>query len=421
MRIQRFSGLNARNAAVLGALLSITFHEQTAWAQPAHSAPAPAVEFVDTGFENASPLWYEFDADGTLQLHLLYDHERASPNRAAGHFHVRLVGQPNASVRVELNNLDNVWNGTKSSVAGELRAAVISEDGVRWRSIAMDATPDGRVGFEVNLAGGSLYVARVEPYRISDLDNLLAEIRTHPSVKISSIGATREGRDLEIIQIGSDAAPYRVFLRARAHPWESGGNWVVEGLIARLLQDNEAARRRLQKYCVYILPMANKDGVAHGRTRFNLDGKDLNRDWDRPADADVAPENAALERWLVGMIERGMPPHLAIDLHNDGNGRLHLSQPRAVDGGQHLERMKVLESLLQRHTWFTEGSTQATSRHGSTLGAGWLQRYGIDAFVHELNCNVIAGLGERPLAKHWKLYGEQLTLVVEEFFAAVKY
>ena len=25
--------------------------------------------------------------------------------------------------------------------------------------------------------------------------------------------------------------------------------------------------------------MANKDGVALGRTRFNLRGKDLNRDW----------------------------------------------------------------------------------------------------------------------------------------------
>ena len=36
-----------------------------------------------TGFENASPLWYEI-ADGVIRINLLYDHERASPNRAAG-------------------------------------------------------------------------------------------------------------------------------------------------------------------------------------------------------------------------------------------------------------------------------------------------------------------------------------------------
>ena len=40
-------------------------------------------EFLDTSFENASPLWYETEVDGVIQLHLLYDHERNSPNRAA--------------------------------------------------------------------------------------------------------------------------------------------------------------------------------------------------------------------------------------------------------------------------------------------------------------------------------------------------
>src|SRR5215467_2400612 len=49
---------------------------------------APAgFEFIDTGFENASPLWYEFTHEGVIQVHLIYDHERSSPNRAAGHIH----------------------------------------------------------------------------------------------------------------------------------------------------------------------------------------------------------------------------------------------------------------------------------------------------------------------------------------------
>ena len=45
------------------------------------------------------------------------------------------------------------------------------------------------------------------------------------------------------------------------------------------------------RFCV--MPMANKDGVAKGRTRFNLNGIDLNRGWDKPADEKLAPENAA--------------------------------------------------------------------------------------------------------------------------------
>ena len=73
----------------------------------------------------------------------------------------------------------------------------------------------------------------------------------------------------------------------------------------------EEARTFLRRYSVYILPMANKDGVARGRTRFNSNGKDLNRDWDLPAVAQLAPENFALEQWLEKMIQAGRRPDLA--------------------------------------------------------------------------------------------------------------
>ncbi|MDX1925773.1 MAG: M14 family zinc carboxypeptidase [Pirellulaceae bacterium] len=380
---------------------------------------SPTVDFVDTSFENASPLWYEFDNEGTLQVFLVYDHERASPNRAAGHFHFRVVGKPNATIQLELNNLKNVWNGTPASVAPELKSAVVSEDGKVWKSIATNVSADNRVTVELTLSqAGDLFVARVEPYRLSDLDRLIENISKHPAVTVTAIGKTCEGRGLEILQIGNSNAPKRVFLRARAHPWEAGGNWIVEGLIGRLLQDDEVSRRCLEKYCVYIMPMANKDGVARGRTRFNMQGKDLNRNWDKPADAALAPENAALEKWLEGMIAQGKAPHLAIELHNDGNGKLHISRPPVPNLDQHVERMRILESLLRRYTWFTEGSTDGAFRNSGTLGDGWLERFGIDAAVHEFNCHWIAGLKDRPLGKHWKNYGEQLVLVFEDYFEA---
>jgi len=168
------------------------------------------------------------------------------------------------------------------------------------------------------------------------------------------------------------------------------------------------------------LPMANKDGVARGRTRFNLLGKDLNRNWDKPADSQLAPENAALEKWLEQMIASKQPPNLALELHNDGNGQVHISRPRIQDLARHLERMKLFETLLRKHTWFTEGSTAPQFRNSGTLGDGWLERYGIDAAVHEFNCNWIAGLNDYPSAKHWREYGEKLAVVFDEYFALRK-
>ena len=390
----------------------------------AESVPSPAknhpLEFIDTSFENASPVWYDFAPDGTVLVHLLYDHERSSPNRAAGHIHLLLHARTGSELTLEFRNLDNVWNGISGSVARELKTMVISEDGRQWQPIPLEALPENRVRLHVKMPGRRLYVARAEPYRLSDLGKMLSLLRTNPLAEVTAIGRTVQGRDLEIIRIGNPLAPFRVFLRARAHAWEPGGNWVVEGLIQRLLKGDAAVTNYRERYCVYILPMANKDGVALGRTRFNLRGKDLNRDWDKPADRELAPENYALEQWLEGMLRIGQGPHLALELHNDGNGLLHISRPPIPELTRHLERMAVLEQLLRKHTWFTEGSTKGSFRNSGTLGDGWLERYRIDAVVHEFNCNWIAGLEDYPSAQHWRTYGERLATVFYHYFDLIK-
>ena len=73
--------------------------EKAAGGSPMPSGTDSGFEYIDTGFENASPIWYDFAADGTIQIHLLYDHERSSPNRAAGHFHFQIHAKPGANLR----------------------------------------------------------------------------------------------------------------------------------------------------------------------------------------------------------------------------------------------------------------------------------------------------------------------------------
>lgn len=381
--------------------------------------PAAALAFIDTSIENGSPLWYEI-VDHVIQLHLIYDHERSSPNRAAGHIHFVLHARPGASLTLEFCNLDNVYNGQPGSVAGELKTVAISDDGKAWRTVPTDALPGNRVQLRVAMTGPRLYIARMEPYRLSDLDRLFGTIRSNSLVRIESIGQTAAGRQLEVVRIGNPAAPHRVFLRARAHPWEAGSNWVAQGLVERLLRDDEEVRRFLRVYNVSVLPMANKDGVARGGTRFNLRGMDLNRNWDKPADPELSPENAALERWLENEIAAGRKPQLALELHNDGNGLLHISRPPIPTLEQHLSHMKTLEELLRRHTWFTEGTTSPSFRNSGTLGDGWLLRYGIDAVVHEFNCNWIEGLKQPSSSTHWRQYGGDLARVFYEYFETVK-
>lgn len=385
--------------------------------------------YIDTSIENASPVWYERATDGAYLVHLLYDHERSSPNRAAGHIHFRLVGRPGARITLEFKNLDNVWNGQPGSVAGELKTVSTSPDGITWTTVPTESLPGPRVRVTLTMPGESLLVARLQPYRLSDLDRLLAAVRRSPHATITTIGETVQGRPLEIVRIGNarDDEPAgrdapvqvrRVFVRARAHPWESGSNWVAQGLIERLLREDDAARTWRQRNVLYVLPMANKDGVARGLTRFNANGRDLNRNWNVAADAALVPENAALERWLERMIAAGRKPDLAIELHNDGRGLLHISRPPVPNLAMHLERMARLEALLRARTWFTEGHTDGAFRNSGTLGDGWLERYGIDAVVHELNANWVEGRKSYSSATLWQEYGASLVGVLDEYLNA---
>ncbi|MHC4085083.1 MAG: M14 family zinc carboxypeptidase [Planctomycetota bacterium] len=371
--------------------------------------------FINTSFEHACPLYWEVDSKGIANVYLLYDQERSSQNRANGHWFFQLQAKKGSDLTIILNNFDNVWNGKKGSPISDRTICFISNDGRKWRAVGTKKIDGNRLELQIHMDQDTLFVARLEPYRLSDLEKLKIEIRNHRLVAILPIGHTVEGRELEIIRIGNPDAPYRVLLRARSHPWESGGSWVVQGLIKRLLRDDKDSRRYLARYCVYIIPMANKDGVMRGRTRFNMLGKDLNRNWDQRADRHYAPENYALESWMESMIAKGQSPHLAIDLHNDESGKLHVSWPN-IDLESYLNYMEYLEQLLRNYTWFTEGSTGKGYRNPGTFGEGLLERYSIVACVLELNANWIAGLKQYPSGKNWELFGRQLCEVFFHYF-----
>ena len=136
--------------------------------QPALADASSPVEFIDTSIENGSPLWYDV-VDNVVRIHLIYDHERTSPNRAAGHIHFRVHARTGARLTFEFLNLDNVWNSQPGSVAGELKTVAISQDGHAWKTVPTESLPGNRVQLRLDMPGPTLYIARIEPYRLSDL------------------------------------------------------------------------------------------------------------------------------------------------------------------------------------------------------------------------------------------------------------
>ena len=89
--------------------------------------------FINTSFENASPLYWEADANNVVNLYLVYDQERASPNRANGHWFLQVQAKPGAELTLVLHNFDNVWNGQKGSPIGDRTIGFASQDGRTWK------------------------------------------------------------------------------------------------------------------------------------------------------------------------------------------------------------------------------------------------------------------------------------------------
>jgi murein tripeptide amidase MpaA len=214
--------------------------------------------------------------------------------------------------------LPDVYNGKKAvswwSFKNDI-SCYISYDRKTWEAIGTKKLPGFELMTEFTMKEDSVFVARMPPYTISDLENLKKRISKSNLVSIYNIGKTAEQRPLEIIRLGDLNAPHHIIIRARAHPWEAGGNWVTEGLINEFISRNNPVWQKT--FCIHIMPMANKDGVARGTTRFNLKGKDLNRNWDKMSDPELCPEKYVFERYIQELAEKDIIPVLGIDFHND--------------------------------------------------------------------------------------------------------
>ncbi len=378
--------------------------------------------FIDTFFENASPLRWEQSAADTVDMDLIPDHARTGPNRQMTHWHFRIHVPPGAagpSVRVRFRPVTNCWNGRPSPALKRAPlTSVASGDGRTWRVVPM--RPAAEEGFaaemDVPLLGPCTHVAHLVPYTDGDLQRTLRELAGAPGLRVYPIGATVEGRPLEMIEAGDPDAPGQVLLRARAHPWETGGSWLVEGLLRQLAEPASAELRR--RLCVCVMPMANKDGVARGLSRFTVTGMDLNRGWfaGQPHDPALCPENACLQSWLSDRQRQGRLPRLAICLHNDDGGNLHLSHP-ARDPEGYAARMRRFEGLLRAMTWFREGCATPGAVNSGTFGEGLCEIYGIDALIYELRACHAEGLGRTPMPADWAALGRDLAFVLDRFFS----
>lgn len=145
--------------------------------------------------------------------------------------------------------------------------------------------------------------------------DLLHSAQSSGMAQIVELGETLDGRDMSMLVVGEPAdGKKKIWITARQHPGESMAEWFVEGLLDRLLDEDDAVSRTLlDKAVFYIVPNMNPDGSVRGHLRTNAAGVNLNREWQTPS-MEKSPEVYLVRQQ---MLEIGVD--MLLDVHGDEN------------------------------------------------------------------------------------------------------
>lgn len=150
---------------------------------------------------------------------------------------------------------------------------------------------DGIYSFTHRPEYDACYYASWPPYGLARLNRLLAAAQLSPRSRLSCLGQTVDGHDLDLLTIGDPGPGKRVcWLMARQHPSETMSSFFAESFIQRMLDPADpVVAELLEKSVFYIVPNVNPDGTARAYTRNNAAGRNLNRAWQQP-DSKLEPE-----------------------------------------------------------------------------------------------------------------------------------
>lgn len=208
----------------------------------------------------------------------------------------------------------NIMNAGKASyLAGwEDYQAVASYDREYWFRLPTSYR-DGKLTITAELACESIQIAYFAPYSYERHQDLLAAVQVHPLACLEHLGETLDKRDLTLVKVGDgDGKKRSIWITARQHPGETMAEWLVEGLLNSLLdEDNATAKLLLEKANFYIVPNMNPDGSVRGHLRTNAVGTNLNREWANPS-LEKSPE---VFHVINKMEETGVD--LFYDVHGD--------------------------------------------------------------------------------------------------------
>jgi hypothetical protein len=151
------------------------------------------------------------------------------------------------------------------------------------------------------------------PYLQSDFDEFISQHKENPYLTLDTLTTSAKSRRIEKLLIRSpeQAPKYKVLLTARHHAVEMMASYVLEGIIASLLSEDDRDLGWLRENVeFFIVPFMDKDGVEDGDQGKNRRPRDHVLDYEGES---IYSSTAALREQIPSWSERKLK--IVLDLH----------------------------------------------------------------------------------------------------------
>ncbi len=183
------------------------------------------------------------------------------------------------------------------NVIGIKGPGMSTDGGQNWTWMGMQSVHGTAFEYRFNANQNSVMFSFGMPYTGATLTKFLEPYKNSEYLNVGSLALTKKARIAEKLHLGNihGNPTYRVIFTARHHASEMMANYVLEGLIKFVLEDQNQGKWLRENVEVLVIPFVDKDGVEdgdQGKLRF---GRDHNRDY---SDASIYATTAALRSFL---------------------------------------------------------------------------------------------------------------------------
>ncbi|MDP6556649.1 MAG: M14 family zinc carboxypeptidase [Pirellulaceae bacterium] len=198
--------------------------------------------------------------------------------------------------------------GFKNGAIGFQGPAISTDLGTTWKWMGTAQVDGDSFFYDFTKANERVRFAVTIPYVQTELDDFLKKNASNPHLKKSILTKSRNGREVELLQIGSPGPEVlSMLVTGRHHATETIASYVLEGFLQEAMSESEFAKEFRKKYVLYAVPFVDKDGVEEGDQGKNRRPHDHNRDY---GDKSIYPEIQAIKK-----LDKEKDFRFALDFH----------------------------------------------------------------------------------------------------------